>query len=159
MSVPERQAQVQEQMGDTSGAHPLWECALRLNPYRDRALVAWVKHLTPNECAAASSMLDAEPYAYWPNGNVTLARAFALACAARWALAEQLFVDVLESDPANGDAALGLGRSWVRQQRRREALDALCVAGRVGAQRAEVSRELRNLSKTLRDCVPAARVK
>lgn|GEM_PF-567488 len=151
-AVLERQARVLERQGDSVAAHRAWRAALDLDPYREEYLLQWARHLPASECSAAIGRLTEEPYRYWLSTTVRVARGLALACAQRWEEASQVFVDVLEADPGNGEAALGLGRALIELQRPSEATDALCVATRLAEHRASAIDELRRLGRGVERC-------
>lgn len=147
-----RQARIHQRLGDAAAAHAAWQAALQLDPYNAEFLLQWARGLSVAECPAALAKLDQEPYRYWPSTSVKLARGLALGCSGNGDAAVRAFVDVLEREPDNAEAALELGRVLVALRRTGEATDALCIASRLGAGRADAIMELRRIGKSVKNC-------
>ena len=147
-----RLAQVSEGLGERTDAQNFWAGAVQVNPYREKVALEWTKHLMAHRSDASIEVLRREQFLHPTSAAVKVALGQALAQWSQWPEASQAFVDALEIDSRSSEAALGLGRALTRLGRPHQALDALCLAQKLGAPQAQLVAELRNLGKGPQEC-------
>ncbi len=143
---------VSEALGDAPLALKWSERAAYLDPYREDLMLNWGKRLAESQPRKAFEVLQRAERLHPESCAIKVALGEVALRLEQWQKAVVEFVLALERDPHASDAALGLGHALGRLDRAREALDAFCLAHKLGAARPRVAAELASIGKKLEDC-------
>lgn len=145
-------ANVLEQLGEHTQALELFARAAALDPYAERPALELGTRLITSNPEQAYAILSRSERLHPQSAAVRVALGDVSLRLEQWQNASQMFVLALELDPAESNAALGLGRALARQNRVAEAIDAFCLARKLGASVNTARAELVALGGKLEDC-------